>query len=388
MENLKTIQAFHQYLNYTENWAYRLIKNIPETKHFIVSKEFLKYNFYDSRFEYIEFPIKRINIKNKTLPIKIYNRFVLYLLKTYPSYIKSMLKKEKIDILHSHFAFTGYDYLPLAKKLNVKHVVSFYGLDYEFLPYNWPEWEKKYKKLFKEADLFICEGKHGAKILKGKGCPPEKVVVNKLGVEVDKIPFYKREKKKYSLKLVQVASFREKKGHIYTVQAFHKALENCPNMHLTLVGEGELKEKIKNLVKKLKIEDKVTFLGKIDYENLYEFLKDFDVFIHPSCYTENRDCEGGAPVVLLDAQATGLPVISTRHCDIPEEVIHGKTGLLSREKDIDELAKNIEFFYKMDKDMYAIFSETARKHIEREYDIKKNAKNLLSLYRDLLKNGR
>ncbi len=386
MENLTTIQAFHQYLDYTENWAYKLIKNIPNTKHFIVSKEFLRFNFYTPEFEYIEFPVKRIDVGNKTFLIKLYNRLVWYLLKAYPSYVKYLLNGKKIDIFHSHFAFTGYDYISLAKKMGLKHVVSFYGLDYEYLPYNWSEWNKKYLKLFREADLFICEGKHGAKILREKGCPSEKIVVNKLGVEVEKIPFYKRKKKKNSLKLVQIASFREKKGHIYTVQAFHKALQTCPNMHLTFVGRGGLREKIQGLVRKLDIQDKVSFVDVVDYTQLYDFLKDFDVFIHPSCYAEDRDCEGGAPIVLLDAQATGMPVISTNHCDIPEEVIHGKTGFLSNEKDIDNLAKSIEIFYKMDKDMYMIFAENARKHVEREYDVKKNAEKLYYLYRDLIKN--
>jgi colanic acid/amylovoran biosynthesis glycosyltransferase len=386
MEKITVLQAFHQYLDYTENWAYKLIKNIPNTKNIIISKEFLKFNFYTPEFEYIEFPVKRIDIENKTFPIKVFNRLVLYLLKLYPKYVKYLLNGKKIDILHSHFAYTGYEYLSLAKSMKLKHVVSFYGLDYEYLPYNWKEWNKRYLKLFKEADLFICEGKHGAKILKEKGCPSGKIVINRLGVEVENIPFYKRNKEKNSLKLVQIASFREKKGHIYTVQAFHKALQNCPNMHLTFVGKGPLREKVEGLVKKLHIENKVKFIDVIDYTELYTFLKNFDVFIHPSCYSDDRDCEGGAPIVLLDAQATGMPVISTNHCDIPEEVLHGKTGLLSKEKDIENLAKSIEIFYKMDKDMYMIFSENARKHVERMYDIRKNAENLYLLYRDLVKN--
>ena len=387
MDKITVVHGFQQYLDYTENWAYKLIKNIPDTKTIIIAKEFLRYNFYTPEFEYIEFPVKRINTKNKKLWIKVFNRFVYYLLKTYPRYVRNLLSDKKIDILHSHFAYAGYDYIKLAKMLKAKHVVSFYGLDYEFLPYSWPEWNKKYFELFKEADAFICEGRHGAQILRQKGCPPEKIHIVKLGVEIDKIPFYQRKKEKNQLKLVQVASFREKKGQIYTVKAFHKALENCPNISLTFVGTGKTRKEVEELVEKLKIKDKVKFIDVIDYTQLYEFLKDFHVFIQPSVYTEDRDCEGGAPIALLDAQATGMPVISTFHCDIPEEVIHGKTGFLSPEKDIDKLAKNIEFFCKMDNDMYRLFVENARKHIQQEYDIKKNAKKLQELYRELLKNG-
>ncbi len=62
----------------------------------------------------------------------------------------------------------------------------------------------------------------------------------------------------------------------------------------------------------------------------------------PVATLKDMDCEGGAPVVLLDAQATGMPVISTTHCDIPDEVVHGETGLLSPEKDVGALAELIK----------------------------------------------
>ena len=66
-------------------------------------------------------------------------------------------------------------------------------------------------------------------------------------------------------------------------------------------------------------------------------MEGYHVFIQPSCYTATRDCEGGAPLVLLNAQATGMPVITTTHCDIPDEVIHNETGLLTAERDIEGL---------------------------------------------------
>ncbi len=386
MSKLNVVQAFHQYLDYTENWAYKLISNLPDTKNYIISKEYLRFNFYNPDFVFIEFPLKKIDVLGKKgFFTKVFNRLVHYSFNLYPFYVKSVLKDIKIDIFHSHFAYTGWDYIKLAKKLKAKHVVSFYGLDYENLPFREPEWEKRYRKLFKEADLFICEGNHGAKILKNMGCPEEKVVVNRLGVEVENIPFYKREKKEKSLKLVQIASFREKKGHIYTVKAFHKALKDCPNMSLTFVGKGETRKQVEEYVKKENLQDKVSFIDVIDYTQLYSFLKDFDVFIHPSCYSEDRDCEGGAPIVLLDAQATGMPVISTFHCDIPDEVLDGKTGFLAEEKDVESIASFIKKFYFMKKDEYLEFSINARGNVEKYYNIKKNAKNLYNIYRELLK---
>ncbi len=388
MENLNVVHTFHHYLPNTSNWAYKLINNLPDTKNIIVAEKFLKMNFYNPDFMYIEFPLREIDVENRTLKIRVFNRLVIETRnRLYFSYIKSLLKNEqvKVHIVHSHFGTAGWNFRKLVKKLNTIHVVSFYGQDYEMIPFLQPVWKKRYKELFDLANLFVCEGNHGAKILKNMGCPEEKIVVNRLGVEVENIPFFKREKKKGELKLVQISAFRQKKGHIFTVKAFENALKNCPNMSLTLVGEGPEKEKIKNYVYKNNLQDRVRVLKGIRHEEVYNFLKDYHVFIHPSCYTENKDCEGGAPVALLDAQATGMPVISTTHCDIPEEVVHEKTGFLSPEKDIKTLTKYIETFYNMEQETYDKFSHFARKHVEKFYNIKENAKKLKDIYLSLIR---
>ncbi len=97
------------------------------------------------------------------------------------------------------------------------------------------------------------------------------------------------------------------------------------------------------------------------------------------------DCEGGAPIVLLDAQATGMPTISTNHCDIPDEVIHGNTGLLCKERDSSSIAQAIKTFYKMNQKEYNRYAKNARKHIEESYDIRKNAIKVMDIYNEILK---
>jgi colanic acid/amylovoran biosynthesis glycosyltransferase len=89
-------------------------------------------------------------------------------------------------------------------------------------------------------------------------------------------------------------------------------------------------------------------------------------------------------VVLLDAQATGMPVISTTHCDIPSEVIDGETGLLAPERDVGGLAEHIRRFYAMDASEYQGFCKRARKHVEEQYDIARNAVALRDIYQDVI----
>ena len=88
-------------------------------------------------------------------------------------------------------------------------------------------------------------------------------------------------------------------------------------------------------------------------------------------------------MVLLDAQSTGMPVIATKHCDIPDEVADGKTGILANEKDIRHLSQAIARFYRMGSDEYRAFAMAARAHVESHYNIKTNARIMRETYDDL-----
>lgn len=127
---LRVLEAVNPYLPGTENWIYTLISNLPDTDVVIASKRFLKCNFYASDFSYLEFPLKRIETDNITFLVHIFNALVALVLRIlYFPYITKYAGK--IDLIHSHFAHTGWEHLSLAKKLKKPHVVSFYGCDYE-----------------------------------------------------------------------------------------------------------------------------------------------------------------------------------------------------------------------------------------------------------------
>ena len=245
-----------------------------------------------------------------------------------------------------------------------------------------PRWSDE---IFKHADTIICEGNHGKKILEKKGCPTEKVSVIKLGINTSAVSTIPKTKLPEELKLVQISTFTEKKGQIYSLLAFIESLKVCKNMHLTFVGGGsqEIKDEIQQMVTSKGLESQVTIKDFVPFKELDSFLKKFDVFIHPSCYSTQRDCEGGAPVVLLNAQFQGLPIISTFHCDIPDEVIDGETGFLANEKDVTQLSTFITRFYQMEKEEFEGMSKQAIEHVSLEYDSIKNAKALGILYRKL-----
>ena len=384
---MRVLQGFKNYLGNSENWVYRMLSGMEQTENIIAAESFFKNNFYHQDFQYLEFPVlpyKKVfaNRVSNSLHFRISRR----LRAQYYNYISKASKAERIELVHSHFAPNGWRYHPVAKNLGVPHIISFYGYDYEMLPRTNPHWKTRYQLLFKEATAFICEGANGARLLENMGCDSNKIKVVHLGVDTDSIPYYQRIKKEDSLNLIQVASYREKKGHMYTVKAFDIALKSCPNMTLTLVGDGSesIKKPITNYISEAGLSRQVQLIDSIDYHKLYQFLKDFDVFIHPSCHAADGDCEGGAPIVLLDAQASGLPVISSIHCDIPEEVIDGTTGYLAKERNVDDLAQAISKFYHMDNAGFQNFSQNGREHVEKKYNSRANALSMESVYRELI----
>lgn len=392
---LKILHLFNAYLPQTENWAYHLLKNTPDVEIHVGAHHYLKNNFYSPEFRFIDNyydGLRNFNRRlNKKNPVEFLQKLFI---KTIPFFFgktedlfADYAKSNKIDLIHAHFADVGWQFLTVAQKTKLPYFISFYGWDYEKLPFSKPEYVGHFKLLFQKAQGFICEGAHGADILKQLGCPEEKIHIVHLGVQVENIPVHTRVKNPGELKLIQVASFTEKKGQIYALKAFAEALKTYPGMHLTFIGgNGDLTTKtaVIQLIEKHNLTQKVNILDPVDFSRLHHFLKDYHVFIHPSCYAADRDCEGGAPIVLLDAQATGMPVISTSHCDIPEEVIHGQTGLLSPEKNVPELAEKIRTFYEMDNENYQLFAQNARLHIDQHYDISENGKSLSRVYQNIL----
>ncbi len=364
------------------NWAYHLINAVDETEQMIAAplmtaaSQFLNPGFHFIRPAY--------QWTTDASGPAAYLQFKVYrlLYRWYWRSIESTLQNSSIDLIHAHFADVGCEVMFLAKKIGKPLCVSFYGNDYEKVPNTNVRLRRLYPQLFREADCFICEGEHGADSLKSRGCPAEKIRV--IPLALPKIHQYPpRRKSENGLSLLQVAGFTEKKGHLYSLKAFCEALPTCPDLHLTIAGhmlQRRVYEEVEAFIATNQLSDRVTIMKAIRLDDLYDFMRNFDVFIHPSVHAADGDCEGGAPFVLLNAQTAGLPVISTRHCDIPGMVLHNRTGILTAERDKQGLAAAIRQFYHMSAMEYTGFSRAAQEHVLSTFDLEKSADDLRAAY--------
>ena len=110
-----------------------------------------------------------------------------------------------------------------------------------------------------------------------------------------------------------------------------------------MVGTGLLLDVCSKLIHALHVEHAVELRGVVDHAGVAGLMQEARVFVQHSLVPASGDREG-TPVAILEAGAGGLPVVSTRHAGISDAVIHGKTGFLVDEGDIETMA---EYIYRL-----------------------------------------
>jgi len=303
----------------------------------------------------------------------------------YDLYRRIILKLHRAKLLHAHFGPIGYSLLELKQKMRLPLITTFYGFDMSLLP-RIKEWKDKYKQLFAEGDLFLAEGSNMKSELIQLGCPHHKIKIQHIAIDTEKFEFRKRlSKAGRKVILLFCGRFMEKKGLIYSLMAFREVLSKYPNIEFRIIGDGDLRTEIEDYIDHAKLRNKVTILGMQSHAVVETEMQNSDIFLHPSVTAANGDSEGGAPTILLEAQATGMPVLSTYHADIPEVVVPGKSALLSNERDWRSLAANLLFLLK-NQDAWCSMGEAGRRHVESRHDIQKQSKKLEEIYFQLIKN--
>ncbi len=371
--NTKPVVAhFHSlFFAKSETFIYNYISNFPNFKAICMAGKFENLNLFpfdDGKQFKISFP------ENKK------ERLLFLLFRKYRQIIE-ILKKEKVVLVHAHFGPSGVFILPYVKKVNLPLITTFYGYDISKLTRD-KTWLGKYKILFKKGDLFLVEGPFMKSQLVKLGCPENKIMIQRIAIPIDKIPFRERLPKKQGENAIFIFSgrFVEKKGLIYALQAFKEVRKKFSNFKFRIIGDGPLKNMLLDYVKTNLMGDYVKFLGFLPYEEYLKEMGKADVFIHPSVIASDGDSEGGAPTTILEAQAMGMPVISTYHADIPNVTLLGQSAYLSQERDVKLLSKNIDLLL-LNQKYWSLMGKAGRAHIESRHNIREEIKNLEDIYK-------
>ena len=286
---------------------------------------------------------------------------------------------KKFDIIQCHFGSIGNIGAPLIQLgIEGKLVTMFHGCD---IREGIEKGGKIYRQLFNYGDCFLAISDYNYKNLVQFGANPDKIVFHSVGIEIDKFPFKWQEKSKIPTPIVvlTVARLVEEKGLKYSIMAINEILKKNPNLALKyyIVGEGPLEESLKNLVKELKLEGVVKYLGSMDQMQIAKEMLKAHIFLLPSI-------SEALPVVLMEAQAVGLPVIATNVGSVAEVVVDGKSGFLVPERDVNALIEKLEYLIE-NPEIWPKMGSYGRKFIEEKYSIKKLNQKLVGIYQNLIK---
>lgn len=178
------------------------------------------------------------------------------------------------------------------------------------------------------------------------------------------------------VKLCYIKMHRPVYGPEVLIRAVEKAIQNNPNIRLSIAGHGELTEHLKRMVKYRELDSQITFTGYIPNYRMYQFIQEHDIMVMPSL----REAFG---VAALETGACGRPVIATRVGGIPEVVLNGRTGILVPPDDVDALATAITAMA-ADTAMRQGMGQAAYEYVRDNYAWNKSLDMMTSLYERLI----
>jgi colanic acid/amylovoran biosynthesis glycosyltransferase len=313
---------------------------------------------------------------------------------------ESILRLRDARILHAHYGPVAWRSLALKRKLGLPLVVTFLGDDLgPTVPAWWSwwfqidgepsDWPARRRELFEEADLVLVEGPFARERAIALECPPEKVAVQRIALPLRKImprqPLRNGDRRPT---VVFAGRFCEQKGVLQALAAIRSLRAQGRDVELRVVGDetmtdGAYAARVYAYVRRRRLEGCVRMLGFLDHEACLAEIRRADVFLAPSIVDDTGVGEGGAPTTILEAQALGVPVVATQHCDIPNVTVPGKSALLVPERDSEALADALGALLD-DPDRRDAMGRAGRRHMEALHDVEKEAPLLEERYLALL----
>jgi colanic acid/amylovoran biosynthesis glycosyltransferase len=289
--------------------------------------------------------------------------------------------RHPVGIVHAHFGPQGFAAARPCARQGVPLVTTFYGYDLGVV--RDPVWARRYRILWDNCAAFLVEGPAMGAHLASLGAPRDRIRIQRLPVPADTLPYRPRFMETGGpLKLIQVARLVEKKGVDLSIRAVAELAARGDEVHLTLVGDGPLWEDLRKLARTLGVDQRVSFLGPRPHAETKELLLKAHVLIQPSRTASNGDTEGGAPYTLLEAQATGMCVVASRHADIPN-VVAPEAWFGFEENDLGELVEAVARVRRHANE-WEERGASARAFVERHHRARELVGELEELYRALV----
>ncbi|OIQ04345.1 MAG: hypothetical protein COZ27_03715 [Candidatus Moranbacteria bacterium CG_4_10_14_3_um_filter_41_65] len=295
------------------------------------------------------------------------------------SFADDLLKKEMFDVIHAFFTVPcGFMAMRLSKKYHIPYIVSLRGADvpgyserftllYNFL-------RPLTRKIWRESRNVVSNSS-GLRTLALETNKAQVISIIQNGINIDEFkPNPAREVDEY-VRILCVSRLTPRKGINYLVEAMEILLEKNAErkIELWIVGEGDATVSLKQLAIDLGIEKQVKFFGLVKHSDLARYYEMADIFCLPSL-------NEGMSNTMLEALASGMPIVATVTGGTEELVGDGENGFYVKQKSPEDLAEKLEKLIE-DADMRKRFGEASRARAE-----KMSWGNVAKAYFDLYQN--
>jgi colanic acid/amylovoran biosynthesis glycosyltransferase len=292
----------------------------------------------------------------------------------------ALMDKPCFDIIICHYGQNGSIAVILREieLLSGKIVTVFHGHDLRCVKL--PGKEKMYELLFKKGDLFLALSEFHKKFLLDLGAPMHKVVHLAIGINLGNFSFRAPREGRMGFRLLTVARLVGEKSLHIALQAVAKLIRSnsAADITYTIVGDGPVRSNLEQRIMELGLTGKAILVGARTREEIKAYFQDSDVFLLSSTHE-------GLPVVLMEAEAVGLPIVATNIAGIPEIVADGQSGFLVSANDIDSLAEKLEYLFEH-RDSWEELAQRGRKIVEDKYDSSKLGRRLTEILQELSQN--
>ncbi len=380
MNHLAVVQSAPVWLPRTQTWMHAQNRNLPA---------WIESHVVCDRTENLDlFPTPNLHVLHG-LPRLADKLLRASGLRRHLSHLPRVARATGARVLHSHFGHVGWLDLGGARRAGLRQIVTFYGQDVRALPQQDPRWYTRYRQMFAQVALVLCEGPHMGRCIEELGCPRARIRVHHLGIDTTAFAFRPRVwRRGETLRVLLCATFTPKKGLTFALEALGRLRRSTP-LAITLIGDAgsspaqqDEKQRILATIAACGLQDVVTRTGYLPPEQILQHAHANHVFVQPSVTAADGDTEGGAPVTLIELAATGMPVVATRHCDIPEVVTDGAGALLADERDVDGLCACLQRLV-TGPELWSSLPQAARARIEQHFDQRRQGEALARIYAEV-----
>lgn len=297
-----------------------------------------------------------------------------------------LLKEQKVDLVHVHFGTDATDIWPSVRLLRLPMVVTLHGYDINIHRDWWEAGREGIRRRVYPARLlqmardpkvsFIAVSKAIKSRAIEYGIPEGKITVAYIGVDVGRFKSGPIRLSQRPKRILFVGRMVEKKAPLLMVAAFAEVSKEIPSAELVMVGDGPLKAAAESVARDLQVS--VNFLGALSPDQVLQQMHEARILCLPSTKAHKGDAEG-LPISILEAQACGIPVVTTMHSGNIEALKPDISGYIVPENDMHSLAKVIAKILE-DDNLLTSMGEAAIEFVHETFNIRTKILEVESIY--------